>query len=87
MVETIHSDISYKKHLKNVTNIWEDTIEKYCGIILPPLNTVVALTWSGGLDVYNLYDECAGGISRKHFQKTLIKNGKKKFIKLLMESS
>ena len=41
------------------------------------VNKVVSLTWSGGLDVYNLYDECAGGISRKNFQKTLIKNGRK----------
>jgi len=39
------------------------------------VNKVVSLTWSGGLDVYNLYDECAGGISRKHFQKSVIKNG------------
>lgn len=32
------------------------------------VETVVNLTWSGGLDVYNLYAECAGGISK---QKTM----------------
>lgn len=32
------------------------------------VETVVNLTWSGGLDVYNLYAECAGGISK---QKTI----------------
>ena len=29
------------------------------------LKKVVGLTWSGGLDVYNLYSECAGGISQQ----------------------
>jgi len=32
---------------------------------------VVDITWSGGLDTYNLYSECAGGISqkvRKHYR-------------------
>ena len=28
------------------------------------VNQIVDQTWSSGLDVYNLYAECAGGISR-----------------------
>jgi len=39
------------------------------------VNKVVELTWSGGLDVYNLYAECAGGVSRRNLQNTLVKNG------------
>lgn len=37
------------------------------------VNKVVGLTWSGGLDVYNLYSECAGGISSKNFMNHMTK--------------
>ena len=30
------------------------------------VNQIVDQTWSSGLDVYNLYAECAGGISQVH---------------------
>jgi len=40
------------------------------------VNKVVGLTWSGGLDVYNLYSECAGGISQQKMVKQLFLNGK-----------
>jgi len=37
------------------------------------VNKVVSLTWSGGLDVYNLYSECAGGISQQKLVTNLYK--------------
>jgi len=43
------------------------------------VNQILELTWSGGLDVYNLYDECAGGISQQNFKRTLVKNGNLSF--------
>lgn len=38
------------------------------------INTVVNLTWSGGLDVYNLYSECAGGISKQKTMEHILLN-------------
>lgn len=39
------------------------------------VNQIVDQTWSSGLDVYNLYAECAGGISREAFMQHLYKQG------------
>lgn len=37
------------------------------------VNKVVGLTWGGGLDVYNLYAECAGGISQQNMMNHVLK--------------
>ena len=40
------------------------------------VEAVVDQTWSSGLDVYNLYAECAGGISRTQMMKRIAQQGR-----------
>ena len=40
---------------------------------------IVDQTWSSGLDVYNLYAECAGGISRERMMRRITEQGGLKF--------
>jgi len=64
-----HGLIDMRMWKNLVTNCCKDGDEGQCDFFNYPndacenlVNKVVDLTWSGGLDVYNLYSECAGGI-------------------------
>jgi len=71
-----HGLIDLRKWDKVIKNCCKNGNEFECDFFNYPndeckslVNQIVDQTWSSGLDVYNLYAECAGGISREHFVK------------------
>ena len=79
------SSMFYSNRLvsKVVDNCCQNGDESKCDFFNYPnkkcqglVEAVVDQTWSSGLDVYNLYAECAGGISRTQMMKKIAQQGR-----------
>ena len=65
-------NLSFQNFRQDLSPIFSDGHPAKCDFFNYPnlackalVEKVVGFTWSGGLNVYNLYSECAGGISQK----------------------
>ena len=77
-----HGLIDLRTWSKVIDNCCQNGDESKCDFFNYPnkkcqslVEQIVDQTWSSGLDVYNLYAECAGGISRNQMMKRIAQQG------------